>query len=48
MSEKIKNPTIGMRVTRFFYGERFVFIYRGQGEWECDKNPYPPTIFDFT
>ena len=41
------NWTLGQTVTRFWYGERFVFTYRGGGEWECDKNHYPSAIFDF-
>lgn len=39
--------TIGQTVTRFWWGERYVFTYYGLGEWTCDKNPYPPQIFDF-
>jgi hypothetical protein len=39
--------TIGETVTRFWCGDRFVFTYRGNGEWECDKNPYPIAIYDF-
>jgi hypothetical protein len=42
-----RKPTIGKTVTRFWWGEKYVFIYCGHGEWECDKNPYPPQILDF-
>lgn len=42
-----KKPTVGMTVTRFYFGERFVFTYVGGGDWSCDKNPYPTSIFDF-
>lgn len=38
---------VGETVTRFWYGERFVFTYLGQGDWKCDKYPYPSAIFDF-